>query len=167
MIEPDDVREARTRLETARQRFDSAGSGYGRRDPERSANNYPGEYFTHSQRAIEHATKAIFLLLSVQAPSDHFIEMDSSPARDLLNASEANLSEDYTEQIARLLFINQLYGSSYPTSEYGVETSQRTIDANDFLDHMECDQAYNHADEVIQVCEGIIQRGAEIAGVPR
>lgn len=167
MIQPDNVQESREKLETARQRFDSAGAGYGRRDPERNANQFPGEYFTHSQRTIEHATKAVFLLLGVEVPSDHFIEMDSNSARDLLNASEAKLSEDYTDQIARLLFINQLYGSSYPTSEYGVETSQRTIEANQFLNHMEADQAYNHADEVIELCETIIRRGAEIAGVSR
>lgn len=167
MIQLDDVQEARKKLQTAKRRFDSAGGGYGRRDPEKGANYYPGEYFTHSQRAIEHATKAVFLLLGVEVPSDHFIEMDSSSAENLLNTSEAELSDDYTEQIARLLFINQLYGSSYPTAEYGIETSQRTIEANSFLDRMEADQAYNHANEIIALRENILQRGAEIAGVPR
>lgn len=165
MIKSDNVQEARRKIETAKQRFDSAGQGYGRRDSERNAMHYPGEYFTHSQRSIEHATKSIFLLLGVKVPSDHFIEMGSVDVNNLLNASEANLSEDYTEQIARILFINQLYASSYPTSEYGIETNQRTIESNSFLNHMEADQAYNHADEVIQLCENIVQRGAEIAGV--
>lgn len=165
MIQPDDVQEARAKLETAERRFDSAGSGYGRRDPQNGANHYPGEYFTHSQRVIEHATKAVFLLLGVEVPSDHFIEMDSSPVSNLLNASESELGDENTEQVARLLFINQLYGSSYPTGEYGVTTSQRTIEAKSFLDRMEADQAYNHADEAIDLCENILQRGAEIAGV--
>lgn len=127
--------------------------------------NYsPGEYFTHCQRAMEHATKAVFLLLGVAVPSTHFIEMDSEPATNLLNASEAELGEEYTEEIARLLFINQLYGSSYPVSEYGIETSQRTIESNDFLDQMEADQAYNHMVEVFEISTKVIQRGADFAG---
>ena len=156
MVRQDNIDEANEKLGSAERSYDAAKGSHGREEIRNAANYYPGSFFTHSQRAIEHATKALFLLLEVNVPQEHFIEMDSGDAEDLLNASEAELEPRFTEQIARILFINQLYGSSYPTSEYGIETSQRTIEANSFLNRMEADHAYDHADEVIRGSRHII-----------
>lgn len=156
MVRQENLDEAKKKLGSAERFYDAARGSHGQDEIRNAANYHPGTFFTHSQRAIEHATKALFLLLGVDVPHEHFIEIDSADAEDLLNASEGELEPRFTEQIARMLFINQLYGSSYPTSEYGIQTAQKTIEANTFLERMEADHAYDHADEVIRGCRHII-----------
>ena len=120
------------------------------RVPPGESNNQPSSVLTNSQRCIEHCAKTLFRLADVQEPTVHTIEIESESGKQLLNAVDAQLNEDFTQRTARVLFLAELYGSTYPVSEYGIDMDSVRIEANDLLDRMESDQAYNHAVEVVE-----------------
>ncbi len=114
------------------------------RMPPSESDGHPSAVVTGSQRCIEHCVKSVFILVGVQEPMDHAIPVDSEPAEQLLNAVYSELGEQETQQTARLLFLTDLYGTTYPVSEYGIDIAQLRLDADDFLTRKEGSQAYNH-----------------------
>lgn len=155
------IRQAESRLSKAEQKLRQAT-----RMPGRESNKHPSSVLTNSQRSIEHCAKTIFILMGVQEPTEHAIPIDSQEGKQLLNAVNAELGEGYAQETARVLFLTELYGSTYPVSEYGIKISQTRIEANDFLHRMEGDQAYNHAVEVVEITRAIIDTAREQEGMP-
>jgi len=153
MVSDEGIKRAENRLESAKAKFDTAGSKYGG-----DANQHPGSVLTHSQRCIELCAKAIFLLMEVEPPAKHVIELDSQPSRNVLNAVFTEFGEYHAGKTARLIFLCELYGSAYPISEYGFDVTKGAMEADEFLDRMEGDQAYNHADVAIDLAEDIINK---------
>lgn len=155
-----EIRKAERRLDKAEQKLRHATRMLGR-----ESNMHPSSALTSSQRCLEHCAKALFIMLSVQEPTDHSIPVNSDRGKQLLNAVHAKLGEGYTQEAARLLFLTELYGSTYPASEYGIKISQTRIEANDFLNRMEGDQAYNHAVEAVEITRAIIDTAREQEGM--
>lgn len=151
MVNREALTNSRGRLKTAERKFESAKEIYGT-----EVRRHPGSVLTHSQRCIEHCAKAVFLLMGVNAPNEHTIPVESEATKQLLNAVYADLGEDYAQKTARLIFLAELYGSAYPVSEYGVDVDRGTMEADDFLNRMEADQAYNHADAALTLTKQII-----------
>lgn len=131
----------------------------------REAREQPSSVFTNSQRAIEHGLKSVFILMGVQAPTDHEIPLDSNDASNLVNATLSELDQDYAEIAVRLLFINDLYASTYPVSEYGFELRRQTIVANQFMKDMEASQCYNHAVESVRLVRKIFDESRRRLGM--
>jgi HEPN domain-containing protein len=156
MVTESQVDEAERKMRTAERRFENAGDSLGA-----EVKRYPGSVLTSCQRCIEHSAKAIFLLMGVTIPEDHAIDLDGENTRQLLNAVYSNFDEEYTKKAARLVFLSQVWGNVYPASEYGIQVDQISLEADDLLDRMEADQAYNHADEATTLARQLLNRAYE------
>lgn len=156
MVTQEDVRRAQKRLEKAERRMEEATNILGA-----EVKQHPGESLTKSQRCIEHCAKSVFRLMGVNSPDTHEIPLEGSEAAQLMNAVRAELNETYMQKTARLLFLADLYGGVYPVSEYGVDIDSLTVEPAEFLDRMEADQAYNHADAAVTLAKEIINATAE------
>lgn len=154
MVSRDNVEAAERRLRKAQRKFDSAGEQFGTEEP-----IHPGDSLMNSQRSIEHATKAVFILVGVQAPTEHSIPLESNESRQLLNAVWANFGKPTAQKAARLVFLCEMYGSTYPVSDYGIELAKGRLESDEFIDEMESDQAYNHAHEALELAKDIISIG--------
>lgn len=157
-----------TSIEAAENRLDHAESKLRQvtRMRPRDTNQNPSNVITNCQRTIEHCAKAIFIMMEVNEPSEHVIQVGSTEANNLLNAVYADLDEEHTKLVARILFLIETYNSSYPISEYGINLGQIRFEASDFLDSMEGDQCYNHAVEVVKITREILDTARVRNGLP-
>lgn len=153
MVIESQIDEAENKMRTAERHFEQAGDSLGA-----EVKRFPGTVLTSCQRCIEHSPKSVFLLMGVRIPEQHAIDLDGERTRQLLNSIYGNFDEEYTKKAARLVFLSQVWGNVYPASEYGVQVDQVALEANDLLDHMEADQAYNHADEATTLARQLINR---------
>lgn len=159
-MEKQDVQNAERRLDKAEAKLRQAT-----RIPPEESITHTSNVLTNSQRSIEYCAKAIFILMDVQEPTEHTIPVNSEYANQVLNAVYAEFGERYTEDTARILFLTELYGSTYPVSEYGVDIGQIRMESDDFLSQMEGNQAYNHAVEVVKETRKIIDESRRQCGM--
>lgn len=160
MVSERNVKKSEKRLSKAEIELNSASRLLGRQ-----SNKHPSSVLSSTQDTIEHCAKAIFILMEVHEPEEHAIPVDSHEGEQLINAVNGELGEGYAKETARILFLSELYNTTYPAAEYGVKIAQVRFEADEFLSRMEGDQSYNHAVEVAEITRAIIDTAREKIGM--
>lgn len=168
-IERDRVRNAQQEFEVAESRLDSALQAR-MRDSSENCNMR----FVDAQRTIERSTKAVFELMDVHYPSEHAIDPTSQEARNLLHAVSDTVNDiEYFEQreglmtneqlerihigeAARLTFLCYMFGNMYPLAEYGIDTQDIRIPADDFIQFSDYEYAIEYALAAIRIADVLI-----------
>jgi len=146
------VQDAEDRLSKARRKRQAAREALGNHGDNQSHVSDPSEVVTTCQRSIEHAAKAVFILVGVDYPTAHEIPLDSKEAKQLMNAVFSTFP-DYVagQDTARLLLLTTIWGSVYPASEYGVHVDRGVVESEDIFSRDDAEKALAHANEALNL----------------
>ena len=168
-IDESQVRNAQREFESAESRLDSALQGKKRGN---TGNN--STRFVDAQRTIERSTKAVFELIDVQYPSKHAIEPISHQACNLLNAvsdtvddiryfeqkegllDNEELKRMHREEVARLLFLCDMFGDMYQVASYGIDEQNIRLQADDFIRYSDYEYAIEYALVALRISDVVI-----------
>lgn len=167
-IDESQVRNAQREFESAESRLDSA-----LQRERRNTENY-NTRFVDAQRTIERSTKAIFELTDVQYPSEHAIDPRSREARNLLHAvsdkvdeiryfqqkegllSNEELKRMHREEVARLIFLCDMFGDMYQVASYGIDGENIRLQADDFIQFSDHEYAIEYALVALRISDVVI-----------
>lgn len=167
-IDASKVRNAQREFEIAESRLDSA-----LQVERRNTENY-NTRFVDAQRTIERSTKAVFELLDVQYPSQHAIDPTSHEARNLLHAlsdevdeiryfeqkegllNNEELKRMHRKEVARLLFLCDMFGDMYQVASYGIDEQNIRLQADDFIQYSDHEYAIEYALVALRISDVVI-----------
>lgn len=163
------VERAHLEFQSAESKFDSAMQF--RREVDNP--NYAA-VFVDAQRSIERSTKSIFKLMDVQHGTDHQISPESERGCNLLNSikhevldinypiqgewglTKQEIADIHTQEVARILFLCEMYGNMYPISDYGIDEPNFQMPANKFIKSGEEEVIIESAVTGLRIADAVI-----------